>query len=368
MRPSPSSTSISSAPSCTSPWRCEEDSMPTPASAPPSVIVFSCGTTAGITPCGRHASTSASYGIMPSHSTKSLLTWMTSLKLRTSSRRRGAAARSRNRFDVSFCRATVPWAALSCAARESFFCGEPGGIEEVARHRVAGARDVALREHHLEEVGLRDGRAEHLGTAVEIDPPDAAKALVEALRIERADALPVAVEALGPMIERDGVVTAQVLDVEHLEAGLLHFHDDVGEARDPAAGEHVLADEVVGLVLADVADEVDQAEPALLQQLRVRADHFGELVAAGVLEAADRYDLVELARRGAEILVRLHRVLEAALLDLPARVLGLRAGGVDAGDANAVALGSMEQETAKAAADVDHIVARLQQHLARDVV
>jgi hypothetical protein len=60
MRPSPSSTSISSTVSCTRPWRCEEDSMPTPATAPPSVIVFSCGTTAGMTPCGRQASTSFS--------------------------------------------------------------------------------------------------------------------------------------------------------------------------------------------------------------------------------------------------------------------------------------------------------------------
>ena len=34
--------------------------MPSPATAPPSVIVFSCGTTSGISPCGSVASTSRS--------------------------------------------------------------------------------------------------------------------------------------------------------------------------------------------------------------------------------------------------------------------------------------------------------------------
>ena len=39
--------------------------MPSPATAPPSVMVLSCGTTSGIRPCGRVASTRSSYVVMP---------------------------------------------------------------------------------------------------------------------------------------------------------------------------------------------------------------------------------------------------------------------------------------------------------------
>ena len=43
---------------------------------------------------------------------------------------------------------------------------------------------------------------------------------------------------------------------------------------------------------ADVADEMDHAQPAGLQRVGVRADHLGQLVAAGVLEHADGHELV----------------------------------------------------------------------------
>src|SRR3954469_8420669 len=175
----------------------------------------------------------------------------TSLKWRTSRRRRGAAARSRKRFDVSFRRLTVPSPALSCAARASLFllCRLLAFalVEEAPRHGVAGHAHVALGEHDLEEVRAPRGRAEHLGTAVEVHAPDAAEALVEALGVDGADTVPVAVEALGPGVEGQRVVAPQVLHVHYLEPRVLHLHDHVGEARDPAAGEHVLADEVVGL-------------------------------------------------------------------------------------------------------------------------
>src|ERR1700694_524117 len=114
------------------------------------------------------------------------------------------------------------------------------------------------------------GRAEHLGAAVQVDAPDAAEALVEAPRIERADALPVAVEALAPGVEGQRVVPAQVLDVEHFEPGALHLDDGIGEARDPAAGEHVLADEKLGVEVSDMADEVQHAEAAGLEEPRTR--------------------------------------------------------------------------------------------------
>src|SRR5882672_3263116 len=250
---------------------------------------------------------------MPSASTKFSFTERTSLKARTSRRRRSPTARSRNRFEVSLASATGPAVgrascgppapALSCAARASFFfaCCCKLVVEELPAHRIARHRHVALGEDDLEEMRASDARAEHLGAAVEVGAPDAPEALVEAHRVEGADLLPALVEALAPGVEGQRVVAAQVLDVDHLEAGLLHLQDHVGEARNPAAGEDVLADEVVGLEVADMADEVDQAEAAGLERARVRADQVGEAVAPGVLEAADRDHLVELAVHAAEV-------------------------------------------------------------------
>src|SRR4051812_25964305 len=240
---------------------------------------------------------------MPSASTRSSLTERTSLKVRTSRRRRAGAARSRKRLDVSLASPTGPPGSLSCAARASFFfaCCCRLFVEELPAHRIARLADVAFGEHHLEEVRVPHARAEHLGAAIEVGAPDAAEALVEALRIERADLLPAGVEPLAPGVERERVVPAQVLDVEDFEAGLFHLDDHIGEARDPAARENVLADEVVGLEMADVADEVDQAQAAGLERARVRADQVREAIAPRVLEAADRHDFVELAVHAAEV-------------------------------------------------------------------
>src|SRR3954469_13112436 len=125
---------------------------------------------------------------MPSASThpagSTCRTW---LKVRTSRRRRAAPSRSRNRFDVSLASPTGPAPCLSCAARASFFllCRllAFGLVEESPRHRVGRHTDVALGEDDLEEMRRPGGRAEHLGAAVQVDAPDAAEALVEALRI-----------------------------------------------------------------------------------------------------------------------------------------------------------------------------------------
>src|SRR5688572_28897523 len=202
---------------------------------------------------------------MPSASTQPACgsTARTSVKFRTSRRRRAAGARSRKRLDVSFARPMVPAPCLSCAVSASFFvvCGL-ALVEEVPSHRIARERHVALREHDLEQMRAAGRAAEHLGAAVEVYAPDAPEALVEALRVERADTLSVAVEALCPHVERERVVAPEVLDVEHLEPGVLHLDDDVVQARDPAAGKHVLADEEVGVEAPDVADEMDQADAA----------------------------------------------------------------------------------------------------------
>jgi hypothetical protein len=58
--PAPVKMSISTTDSWGSPCRKLVDSMPRPLTAPPSVIVRSCGTTYGMRPSGRVASTRSS--------------------------------------------------------------------------------------------------------------------------------------------------------------------------------------------------------------------------------------------------------------------------------------------------------------------
>ena len=101
--PSPVRISASSTDSCGSPDRNEDASMPRPVTAPPRVIVRSCGTTRGMRPCGSVAATRFSYVVIPwtravrltgSRST----TWVRS---ETSSRAE-SVVRWRKRFDVRF--------------------------------------------------------------------------------------------------------------------------------------------------------------------------------------------------------------------------------------------------------------------------
>src|SRR5688572_19098705 len=307
---------------------------------------------------------------MPSASTKPFPTSITSVKCRTSSRRRSPTARSRNRFEVSFASPTGPAPSLSRAARASFFdvCGRRL-VEESPAHRIVRPRQVALGEDDLEEMRVAHRRAEHLGAAVDVDAPDATEALVELLRVEGVDLLPVAVEALAPGVERQRVVAAQVLDVHHLQAGALHGGDGMRETRDPAAREDVAADEELGLEVPDVADEVQHAEAAGLQELRVRLHHLLELVAPGVLEGADGHHLVVLARGVAKVGVdHPERGAKAAPLDLLAHHLDLRGGVVDAGDVDPEALVRVEHEAAEARADIDHLLTRLQPDPARDML
>ena len=58
--PVPVRTSRLSTDSCGSPLRKDDDSMPRPVTAPPRVMVFSCGTTSGISPWASVASTRCS--------------------------------------------------------------------------------------------------------------------------------------------------------------------------------------------------------------------------------------------------------------------------------------------------------------------
>src|SRR5262252_4714143 len=327
--------------------------MPTPAAAPPRVIDFSWGTTQGMTPCARVASTRSAYLIMPSADTRepAASTSTTSLKPVRSMRGRAWTSRSRNRLEVLFASPIPPGppAASSARSRASLLSWLFTGVEERAAHRVVLA-DVAFAHHDLKEVCLAQRGTEHLGAGPEVRPPDAPELLVELAGVEPVHPLPVLVEAPRPVVERERVVAAQVLDVDDLEPAALAPHDRLGEAGDPAAGEDVPADPELGVAHADVADEVDHAEASRLEVVGVGLDHFAELVAACVLERSDREQLVELARHLAEVaLEHLDLALEPAAPDLGARLLDLLGGRVDAGAARAVLVPGIEEQVAPSA-------------------
>src|SRR5262245_18864110 len=332
---------------------------------------------------------------MPSTSTdwRAGSTSRTWLKARTSRRCRGASSRSRKRLEVVLPSrgAAPPGAAASSATSRSRRAAKPviadcsgrlayrhladaaGNallvVEERAAHRVVARVDVALAEHDLEEMRAAVAGAEHVRAAVEVGPPDPPEALVEALGVERVDLVPVGVEPLRPGVEGEGVVPAQVLDVDHLEAAFIHRGDRLGEARDPPAREHVLADEELGVEHADVADEVQHAEPAGLQEVRVRLHYLAQLVAAGVLEHADRHHLVELRVHLPEVgEPDVDLVAHAAPRDLAAQPVHLLVRGIDGRAVDAIALDGVQHEAAETGADVDDALAGLQADLAADVL
>src|SRR6266852_4871247 len=308
---------------------------------------------------------------MPSAETRARAasTSTTSLKRERSTRGRSCLSRSRKRFDVLFAR-PIPLGppASSARSRASLLSWLSTGVEEGAAYRIVVA-DVAFAHYDLEEVRLAVGGAEHLGARPEVSPPDSAESLVELPGIKLVHPLPIAVEALRPVVERQRVVAPQVLDVHDLQSAALAPVDRLGEAGDPAAGEDVLADPELGVAHADMADEVDHPEPARLEILGVGADHLRKLVAPRVLERPDREQLVELARHLAEVaLEHLDLAFEATALDLGARFPDLFGGGVDAGAERAVLLPGVEEQVAPAAADVGEGVASLEQDLAAHVV
>src|SRR6266700_3494217 len=266
---------------------------------------------------------------MPSASTwpPATSTRTTSLKPERSTRGRVGALRSRKRFEVPLASPTppAPRSRNASSRRVRFFSCR--FIQERPAHRIVVA-DVALAHHDLEEVRTAVRRAEHLRAGPEIGAPDA----------------------------------AEFLDVEDLQAAALAPVDRLREARDPAAGEDVLADPELGVPHAHVPDEVDHPEAARLQVIRVGLDDLPELVAPGVLERADRKQLVELARHLAEIsLEHLDLALEAAALDLRAGLLHLLGSRIDSRPVRAVVLPRVEEEVAPAAADVGERLAGVQQ-------
>src|SRR5215470_15834711 len=381
MRPSPVSTSKDATVSCTRPKRNEVASMPTPASAPPSVIDFNCGTTCGIRPCASVASARSAKLVMPSASTMpaAVSSFRTRLKCLRLMRGGGRSALSRKRFEVSFARPTRAApppessdlrAAIfsACVTNGSVRPAETPLIQERPAHRIVRA-DVALAHQHLEQMRVAVLGAEHFRAGPKVRAPGATEALVESLRVERVDFFPVRIEALGPGIERERVMSAEVLDVDHFEARLLHCLDRLGEARDPPAREDVLADVELRLEAADMTDEMDHAERAGLHDVGVRLDNRRQRIAAGVLERADREQLVVLARYLAEVAFdELDLVLEAALRDVGAQLAHLLGGVVDPGAERAVALVGMVEQPAPAATHVDEGLAARELHLAAHVI
>src|SRR5512144_2968079 len=276
---------------------------------------------------------------MPSTSTHPCAVSMSSTWQKAPRSRRCLATsrRSRNRFELRLPRPSgaapaadlMPATSSALRARwsEVSLC-----IQMRPTHRVAGAGDVALAEDDLVEVRVAGRRAEHRRAPDEVGAPDAAKALVEARRVERVDRLPLGLEALRPDVERQRVVAAQVLDVDDLQPAAFHLDDHLGQARDPAAGKDMLADEELGVARADVADEVQHAEPARLQEVGMRGDHLAQLVAPRMLEHADRHQLVVGTVDLAEVrLAHVDLLRESAATDLGAQPVDLLRGRVDAG-------------------------------------
>ena len=68
------------------------------------------------------------------------------------------------------------------------------------------------------------------------------------------------------------------------------------QAGNPAAGEDVFANVELGVERAHMTDEVNDAQSARLQRVRMRTDDVGKLVAPRVLEGADGEQLVVFTR------------------------------------------------------------------------
>src|SRR5213594_2470540 len=170
---------------------------------------------------------------MPSASTlpPATSTRTTSLKPERSTRGRAGALRSRKRLEVRLASPTPPAPRSRSASSRRVRFSSCRFIQERPAHRIVFA-DVALAHDDLEEVRLAVRRAEHLRAGPEIGAPDAAEFLVEPFRVELVDPFPVAIEALGPVVERERVVAAQVLDVDHFQPAALAPVDRLREARD----------------------------------------------------------------------------------------------------------------------------------------
>src|SRR5512133_837344 len=103
-------------------------------------------------------------------------------------------------------------------------------------------------------MGVTPWRAEHFGAPYQVGSPHPVKAFIKTLRVKCPDRLPLRFKTPGPLVQCQGIVAAQVLNIKHLEPAALHLDDHLGQAGNPAAWKDVLADEQVGLARSDMAN------------------------------------------------------------------------------------------------------------------
>ena len=164
-----------------------------------------------------------------------------------------------------------------------------------------------------------------------------------------------------PVAQRLGVVEAQQLDVHHVKAGVLDDRGQLGQGRQVAAGEDVLADEGIDRSRLVVApDGVQQEHAVLIQKVVGFPEELLVVPLAHMLEHADRNDAVE-----GVVHLAIVAQLEADLVPQPFLFdpLGgeavLFGGERDAGQIAAGLTRQRQTQTAPAGADVQDLQARL---------
>src|SRR4030095_11335698 len=247
--------------------------------------------------------------------------------------------------------------------------GLPAGVDTLARGGlIAGGAVPQLLHQDLVEP---DGPAgEGHRRAREVEQPGS----VDLLAHDGARLVGAGLQSLGPVATGPRVVLAQVLQVEQLPARPLHLGERLGHAREIAVGEHVAVQEVgltralpVGLVV----DAVVQVEAAVDQHLLHAPEERGVVRDADVLDHPDRGDLVVTGVGGQIAQVPVldqAAVLEPLALDPGGRPLRLLARQGHPVGPDAVVLRGPDAESAPAAADVEHPLARLQAQLAADQI
>src|SRR5438093_204 len=165
------------------------------------------------------------------------------------------------------------------------------------RGGVASRAIGGLLQHHL--VQAERTRLERDGRARQVEPPRAVHAFAD----DPASLVGARLEPFDPLAARAGVVQAQPLDVEDLEARTLHFGQRLRQSGQIAVRKHI-AGEALGMArrlpgerLRDPVIEVEPAGPLHLVDAREERRIVRD---ADVLDDTDRGDLV-VARVGRKI-------------------------------------------------------------------
>src|SRR5579884_4112401 len=238
-------------------------------------------------------------------------------------------------------------------------------IRQILRTVAAG-----LDQQHLHVAERTFAEAAFAIGQVEIPQPH--EALVVAERAHRRQA---ALEAAAPGGERAGVAVADVLEMKQLEiARARRRAKHRADRRDEAARKDMTLDEVdrpqrlrVAVVLD--RDRLDQGHAVGAEQVADLAKIVLEVVMADRLDHLDRDQLVVAAGEVAVVLAQ-HRdpVLEPGRAYARAGELVLLARDRRGGHVAAVAPRRVQGETAPAAAELDHAIARRQRQLATDAL